>query len=243
MYVKRAMLKNSKKMKIKKNPKKDLNPKSGLHFAVGMLLVLMLTYVALEWKSFYDEPDIEISMIPDDELNEEVPITEFKLPDPPKPPQAPPVLEVIENDEPIIESVIDIPESDQETEVLKLEDIEVAEEPVPDTVIFKLIEEVPIFPGCENEKDKRVCFNQMMKKHVQKNFQYPEIAKEMGSQGKVYVRFVIQKDGSIGQVQMRGPDKNLEKDAARIISKLPKMTPGKQRGTAVKVPFSIPINY
>ena len=55
--------------------------------------------------------------------------------------------------------------------------------------------------------------------------------------------FVIQKDGSIGNVRMRGPDKNLEEEAARIISKLPKMTPGKQRGRAVRVPFSIPITF
>lgn len=82
-----------------------------------------------------------------------------------------------------------------------------------------------------------------MNKHIRKNFQYPEIAQEMGIQGRVSVRFVIQKDGSIGQVQMRGPDKNLEKEAARIIGKLPKMTPGKQRGRAVRVPFSLPITF
>jgi protein TonB len=82
-----------------------------------------------------------------------------------------------------------------------------------------------------------------MQKHIRKNFRYPEIAQEMGVQGRVYVNFVIQKDGSIGSVRMRGPDKNLEKEAARIISKLPKMTPGRQRGNAVRVPFSIPITF
>ncbi|MGB3149930.1 MAG: energy transducer TonB, partial [Maribacter sp.] len=76
-----------------------------------------------------------------------------------------------------------------------------------------------------------------------KNFRYPEIAQEMGVQGRVSVMFVIQKDGSIGNVRMRGPDKNLEKEAERIIGKLPKMTPGKQRGRAVRVPFSIPITF
>ena len=65
----------------------------------------------------------------------------------------------------------------------------------------------------------------------------------MGVQGRVNVMFVIQKDGSIGNVRMRGPDKNLEEEAARIISKLPKMTPGKQRGRPVRVPFSIPITF
>ena len=65
----------------------------------------------------------------------------------------------------------------------------------------------------------------------------------MGVQGRVSVMFVIQKDGSIGNVRMRGPDQNLEKEAERIISKLPRMTPGKQRGRAVRVPFSIPITF
>ena len=118
------------------------------------------------------------------------------------------------------------------------------EEEVEDVdVPFAVIEDVPVFPGCENESDKRACFNKMMQKHISKNFRYPEIAQEMGVQGRVSVMFVIQKDGSIGNVRMRGPDKNLEKEAARIISKLPKMTPGKQRGRAVRVPFSIPITF
>ena len=54
---------------------------------------------------------------------------------------------------------------------------------------------------------------------------------------------MIGKDGVISEIRMRGPDKNLEKEAERIISKLPQMTPGKQRGKPVRVPFSIPINF
>ena len=65
----------------------------------------------------------------------------------------------------------------------------------------------------------------------------------MGIQGRVYVNFIIAKDGSISNIRMRGPDKNLEKEAARIIGKLPNMTPGKQRGRPVRVPFSIPITF
>ena len=82
-----------------------------------------------------------------------------------------------------------------------------------------------------------------MNKHIVKNFRYPDIAQEMGIQGRVYVNFVIAKDGSIQEIRMRGPDKNLEKEAQRIISKLPKMIPGKQRGRPVRVPFSIPITF
>ncbi|KKN38058.1 hypothetical protein LCGC14_0757340, partial [marine sediment metagenome] len=116
------------------------------------------------------------------------------------------------------------------------------DEPDPE-ISFMVIEDVPVFPGCEDAKDKRVCFQQMMNKHIAKNFRYPETAQEMGIQGRVNIMFVIQKDGSIGNVQMRGPDKNLEAEAQRIIGKLPKMIPGKQRGKAVKVPFSLPIHF
>jgi protein TonB len=105
------------------------------------------------------------------------------------------------------------------------------------------IEEVPIFPGCENEKEKRACFNERMQKHIRKNFRYPEMAQEMGLEGRVNTQFVINKDGSIGTIKKRGPYALLEQEAERILSKLPKMTPGKQRGTAVKVSFNIPITF
>ena len=87
------------------------------------------------------------------------------------------------------------------------------------------------------------CFQEKIDKHIKRNFRYPEVAMELGIQGRVFVTFIIDKDGSITNILMRGPDKNLEKEAHRIISVLPKMTPGKQRGRAVRVPFIIPINF
>ncbi|WP_232623039.1 TonB family protein [Pareuzebyella sediminis] len=118
---------------------------------------------------------------------------------------------------------------------------------VPDgdeDVPFAVVEEVPIFPGCENAADPRACFQTNMQKHISENFRYPEEAQEKGIQGRVSVLFIIQEDGSIGSVRMRGPDKTLEDEAARIIGMLPKMTaPGKQGGKAVQVPFSIPITF
>ena len=126
-----------------------------------------------------------------------------------------------------------------------IEEVEVLEEEVEVDVPFAIIEDVPLYPGCENVKksERRKCFQDKVQRHINKNFRYPEIAQEMGIQGRVYVQFVIDKDGTITSVRTRGPDKNLEKEAERIISKLPRMTPGKQRGRAVRVPFSIPINF
>ena len=126
-----------------------------------------------------------------------------------------------------------------------IEEVEVLEEEVDVDVPFAIIEDVPLFPGCERVKksQRRKCFQEKMARHISKNFRYPEIAQEMGIQGRVYVQFVIDKDGSITGIRTRGPDKNLEKEANRIIAKLPKMTPGKQRGRPVRVPFSIPITF
>lgn len=231
-------------MKPKKNPKKDINRKSGLYFAIGLMLVLLMAFVALEWKTYDSGHLYDTSMNVEDDLMEDVPITiHIKTPPPPKQVQAPPVIEVVEDEEEVIEDVIVSSETDQEDEILKVEDVVVDDIEEDPLVSFIVIEDVPVFPGCEDAKDKRVCFQEMMNKHIAKNFRYPESAQVMGVQGRVNIMFVIQKDGSIGNVQMRGPDKSLETEARRIIDKLPKMVPGKQRGQAVRVPFSIPITF
>jgi len=230
-------------MEAKKNPKKDLNRNTGVFFIAGLTMVLALTYVALEWKTFYGDEVYYVNQIVEEELIEEIDLFKVEVPPPPKEEAAPEIIEVVEDEVEIEETVIESTESDEQKEVIEVKDVDFAEEAIDVDVPFSIIENVPVFPGCENEKDKRACFNTMMQKHIVKNFHYPEIAQEMGVQGRVSVMFTIQKDGSIGNVRMRGPDKNLEKEAARIISKLPKMTPGSQRGTPVRVPFAIPINF
>ena len=116
------------------------------------------------------------------------------------------------------------------------------EEDLDVDVPFAIIEDVPLFPGCENVKksERRKCFQDKIQRHIAKNFRYPEIAQEMGIQGRVHVQFIISKDGSITGIQSRGPDKNLEKEANRIISKLPKMIPGKQRDVLFVCPLVFP---
>lgn len=231
-------------MEPKKNPKADVGKNSSLYFVIGLAAVLALVYGAMEWKKYDKANDYDISMNVEDQLDEEVPMTEqIKTPPPPPPPAAPEVIEVVEDEEEVEETVIESTETSQEEEVIEIEEVEVDEVEEDISVPFAVIEDVPVFPGCENAKDKKACFQEKMQDHIRKNFRYPEIAQEMGVQGRVSVIFVIQKDGSIGNIRMRGPDKNLEAEALRIIEKLPKMTPGKQRGRAVKVPFSIPITF
>ena len=231
-------------MQLKKNPKADLTKNSSLYFAIGLASVLLFSWVAIEWKTYEKSAFDYEALNVDDEDDEEVPITEqIKTPPPPPPPPpAPEVIEIVEDEEDIEETVIESTETDQE-EIVEVVDVVDDFEDVD--VPFAVIEDVPLFPGCEKvaKSDRRKCFQEQINKHIRKNFRYPEIAQEMGVQGRVYVNFIISKDGSITNIRMRGPDKNLEKEAKRIISKLPKMTPGKQRGRPVRVPFSIPISF
>ncbi len=230
-------------MQPKKNPKVDLNKNSSLYFAVGLALVLFIIWRGIEWKSYDKSAYLYESLNVVDDDDEEIPITEqIKTPPPPPPPPAPEVIEVVEDEEEIEETVIESTETDQE----EIVEVEVLEEEFEDVdVPFAIIEDVPIYPGCENvpKSKRRDCFQEQINKHIRRNFRYPEIAQEMGIQGRVFVSFIISKDGTISNIRKRGPDKNLEREAERIISKLPKMTPGKQRGRAVRVPFSIPITF
>ncbi len=230
-------------MRPKKNSKKDLNRNRSLYFLIGLTLVMLLTYTALEWKTYDNYPEYVEELDQVDELIDEIPpVIDIKLPPPPMP-IIPDIIEIKENEEEIIETIIESTETNQTEEVIAVSDIIIEEVPEDLEINIIAVEEKPVFPGCENEKDKLACFQKMMGKHIVKNFRYPELQKVLGVQGKVFVKFIIQKDGTIGNVQMRGPDKGLEKEAARIISKLPKMKPGKQGGKAVKVPFSIPITF
>ncbi|MDA8850633.1 TonB family protein [Flavobacteriaceae bacterium] len=232
-------------MFTKKNPKADLSKNSTLYFLIGLVLVLFVTWRLLEFKTYERSYDIDILNVMSDD-DEEVPITEqIKTPPPPPPPAvAPQVIEVAEDEDEVEEIVIESTESDQD-DIVEVENVEVEDAFEEVDVPFAIIEDVPIFPGCEEvaKSKRRDCFQEKMNKHIVKNFRYPDIAQEMGIQGRVYVNFVIATDGSIQEIRMRGPDKNLEKEAQRIISKLPKMIPGKQRGRPVRVPFSIPITF
>ncbi|MCV6630303.1 MAG: energy transducer TonB [Flavobacteriaceae bacterium] len=231
-------------MEPKKNPNADLTKNSGLYFAIGLFVVLLLSYIAIEHKTYDKDDNFEYTMQVDSMEEEEVIQTQqLKTPPPPPPPAAPEIIEVVKNEEEVKETVVQSTETDQEEEIVEMEDVVEVEEDLDIDVPFAVIEDAPVFPGCESAKNKKKCFQEMMQKHIRKYFRYPEIAQEMGVQGRVNIMFTIDKDGSITNIRKRGPDKNLEKEAVRIISKLPKMTPGRQRGRAVRVPFSIPITF
>lgn len=237
-------------MEVKKNPKADLNRSSGLFFVIGLALVLFLTWRALEYKTYEKNDAFVEHLNVADDLKEDVPIIEaIKTPPPPAPPAAPEIIEIVEDTEEIEETIIESTEINQETEVAEVVDVDdVAVDEVEEdiSVPFAVIENVPIYPGCEDIKSndaRKKCFQEKMQAHIRKEFRYPETAMELDIQGKVHVLFEINAKGNITNIRTRGPDKNLENEASRIIAALPKMIPGKQRGRAVRVPYSIPINF
>lgn len=120
-------------------------------------------------------------------------------------------------------------------------------EDVVEKVPFNLVEEIPLFESCESVaifKQER-CFREKINAHIRKHFTYPERAYERSIQGRVLVQFVIGKDGSVSDLNVRGPYKGeeLEKEAKRIVSKLPKFKPGKHNGKTVKVKYGVPISF
>ena len=237
-------------MEPKKNPKADLSKRSILFFQLGLILVLLITWQAIEYKT-YDNANIDIGQVNLDELDEEdVPITQDlnTPPPPPPPPPAPEIIDVVEDEEEVEETIIESTETNQEEEIVEIEEVEdvEVEEEISD-VPFAVIENVPVFPGCEKESGnaaKKKCMSDKVKKFVNRKFN-TELGSELGLSGvnRIYVRFKIDKSGNITGVQARGPHPRLEKEAQRVVNLLPKMTPGKQRGKSVGVLYSLPIVF
>ena len=234
-------------MESKKNPKVDIGKNSSLYFALGMALMMFLSYSTINYK-VYDKSSLNLDKVNMDALDEEeVPITEQVQPPPPPPPPppAPEVIEIVEDEEEVEETVIESTETDQEEEI-DIEDLDVEEVEEDVEVPFAVIENVPVFPGCErgNNAKKRKCMSEKIAKFVQRKFN-TELAGDLGLSGRqrISVIFKIDKSGNVTGVRARAPHPRLEKEAQRVINLLPKMQPGKQRGTAVIVPYSLPIIF
>lgn len=231
-------------MQPKKNPRANLENYRGIFLQVGLVFALILSIVMIEWKSHdtkledLGQLDVQVDDTP-------IPITQRNVAPPPPPPPPPPeVIQVVENDVELKDELdIQTTETDETEEV---ETIQMEEEVPDEPLSFAVVESVPVFPGCEDastNEEKKLCFQQQILKYVGKNFNFPEMAKQMGIQGKVYVNFVIEKDGSISNVKVvRGVDKLLDDEAVRVVKSLPKMTPAKQRGKPVRMSFTLPIN-
>ena len=214
-------------MEPKKNPEISLEKKKGLYFQIGLIITLIVVLGAFEWKS-YEKVNYNLGQLNLDDIEEEIiPITKQEIKPPPPPPPPPEVIEIVE-DEVEIEEELEIEDTESDEDIA----IEIEEE--SDDDFFMVVENMPEFPGGD----------QGLMRYIQKNVKYPPIAKEYNITGKVYIQFIVDKTGSVTNVKVvRGVDKNLDAEAVRVVSSLPKYKPGKQRGKAVRVMFTIPINF
>jgi protein TonB len=236
-------------MEPKKNINVDPKRNSVLFFQLGLAAIAILSYLAIELKTYEKDLSGLTKTVDNSFLDEDVPVTvqlNNPPPPPPPPPPAPEIIQVVEDKKEIKEVEIQSTETNQKEEVVKAEKVVVAAVEEPDLdVPFAIIEDVPLFPGCEKvSRDKRKeCFQEKIQAHIRKNFNYPDAAIDAGHQGKVFVSFIIEKDGRVTIANMRAPYPTLEKEARRIMNKLPQMTPGKQRGKPVRMTMSIPITF
>jgi protein TonB len=213
---------------------------------MGLILILLSTYLIIEWKS-YELGEIYQTSVKITDLKEEaIPITI-----PPTPPPAPipiseDVIKVIDNEDPEPEDAIPSKESRQETiiDIAEIEDVEPTEEIA---VPFEFIEEVPVYPGCENlsnNEERKACLTEKFTQFINKRFNR-DIGEWLGLTGVNHINFIfkINTHGNIVEVQSRAPHPKLREKAGKVINALPKMQPGKQRGKPVPVSYSLPIIF
>ena len=224
-------------MEIKKSPKADLEGKKTTRLLIGFVVVLALLFVGFEWS----ERDIVIDTsqsISDVVFEEEIiPITQPEQKPPPPPPEAPKAAEILK----IVDDKADV----EETEIASSEEVGekvevkfvppvVEEEEPEEEEIFQVVEHMPEFPGGMGA----------LMKYLGKNINYPTIAQENGTQGRVIVQFVVNKDGSIVDPRVvRSVDPYLDKEALRVIKSMPKWKPGQQLGKKVRVKYTVPVTF
>ena len=226
-------------MEQKKTERADLENKRGYLLEIGLVVTLLIMWGVFEWSSTVERAEDfgPLEVVADEE--ELAPVTrqeELQLPPPPPPQQT--VADIIE----IVDDKVEVnddfmsTEADENTtvEIQEVVDVAQEEEVVEEPQVFFIVEDMPEFPGGELA----------LRKYIAENVRYPEMAKENDIQGTVYVRFVVDTDGSVKNVEViRGVDQLLDKEAIRVVQSLPKWKPGKQRGKAVKVSHSVPIKF
>ncbi len=222
-------------MEAKKSPKADLENKRILFLEIGMIITLAVVLLAFEWRK-YDVTVVEMGAREAVEQVEEIIINtkqEVKPP-PPKPPPTTTVLNIVEDDVEIENELIIDVEADEEMEIEEYVPIEVEEEEVEEEEIFLVVEQQPEFPGGEKARLT----------YLSNNINYPQMARESNIQGTVYVSFVVEPNGSISNVAIMRPiGGGCDEEAMRVVQEMPSWIPGKQRGRAVRVRFTMPIKF
>ena len=220
-------------METRKNPKADLNRKTGLFFNIGLVISLLLVITAFEWR--FTETKITVDLYDTQDNFEdllEIPPTEFPPPPPPKIKQ--PKLIEVPDDEKIDE---DIPISI---------DVEVREEDIIEEYIYEEPEKEEteeIFTFVENQPEPKGGMAAFYA-YLKKNLNYPDKARRLGIEGKVFLQFVVDKNGAISDVRViKGIGAGCDEEAVRVLKNAPEWNPGKQRGKPVKVRMVMPVLF
>ncbi len=263
-------MKNSKKnfgnagqsiTEVKTSQKHDANlqKNSGLYFQIGLILCLLATYSLFEMQ--FQEKKItlaQVDPIDDDIFIDRAPIYQVEVIEPekvvePKRKEQKVIdkIKPIEDDKDILEARLVTPNEEKPVKkaaaVSDIPDIPVDKSGDEDLVPFIRIEKVPVYPGCEkfNTNDERKkCMSEKITKLVSRKFN-GDIASENGLSGvqRIYAQFTIDKAGNVVNVKARAPHPALEKEAQRVINKIPNMQPGLQRNTPVGVIYTLPISF
>ncbi len=223
-------------MEEKKSPKANLESKKLMFTQIGLIISLLIAWAVFEVKvkadREIDESLLNREIVMDEEMVE-ITKQEEQKPEPVEQPQQTTQLEIVDNEVETEDIKINA-EVEQNEVIEEYVAPEVVEEDVVEQEIFQIVEEMPQFPGGE----------QKLMEFVAKNIKYPQIARETGIQGRVFVGFVVEPDGSISNVKLlRGIGGGCDEEAMRVIKSLPKWKPGKQRGKAVRVSYQIPVFF
>lgn len=226
-------------MEIKKSEKASLENKRLLFVEIGLVFSLLVVYGAFEYSSKEKKDSGLVEETAVVEIEDMIPITQETPPPPPEAPKIPILSDQID----IVDDNIEIDNDFQSLEdnsnmgvdiidyVEQAEEEAVEEEEVP----FSIVEDKPKFQGGDAND---------FSKWVNSHLEYPEIAKENGVQGKVFLQFTVGTDGKVSNVKVvRGVDPSLDKEAARVVASSPKWTPGKQRDRVVKVTYTFPVIF
>jgi len=201
---------------------------------IGLIISLALTWAVFEIKS-YDKREIaDIGRTVEVVEEEMVEITkQEQKPQPVEVPKQTTQIQVVEDDVEVEDVEINA-EVDQNEVIEEYVPVEVEEEEIVEAEIFTIVEEMPEFPGGM----------QKLADYLAKNIKYPQMARESGIQGRVFVNFVVEPDGSVSNVNvMRSLGGGCDEEAMRVVKSMPKWKPGKQRGKAVRVSYILPVNF
>lgn len=222
----------------KKSNSADLENKRPIFLQIGLIIALSLVLAAFNWKTYDKLVVLNIERTGENVTEEMVPVTEQKPPEPPRieRPRVVININIVDNESPVDDNfVVDAEINPLDTMPVYIAMSPKMEEEIPaEEEIFKVVESNPEFPGGEA----------VMYDYLSKNISYPRIALEAGISGTVYVTFVVEKDGSITDVQLlRGIGGGCDEEAMRVVKSMPTWTPGKQRNVPVRVQFNFGVKF